>query len=100
MFKRRNQNEKCVRKIEETVLPNAKLRFCPEQLQNLNFIFQRKLQEQITQSTEKQLLLARSVTERLVQRLICCAGILDPRFSSKFLIANHDKLTGVFFQIS
>ncbi|KAJ8957333.1 hypothetical protein NQ318_004812, partial [Aromia moschata] len=33
-----------VGKLEELVLPNAKLRFCPEQLQNLNFIFNKKLQ--------------------------------------------------------
>ncbi|XP_008197316.2 uncharacterized protein LOC103314106 [Tribolium castaneum] len=96
MFKRRNRTERCakVRKLEEAILPTAKLRFCPEQLQNLNYIFQKRLQEKIGQSADKALLLARSVTERLVQRLVCCAGILDTRFASKFLIANHDRLTG------
>ncbi|XP_044252491.1 uncharacterized protein LOC123003653 [Tribolium madens] len=96
MFKRRNRRERCakVRKLEEAILPTAKLRFCPEQLQNLNYIFQKRLQEKIAQSAEKSLLLARSVTERLVQRLVCSAGILDPRFASKFLIANHDRLAG------
>ncbi|RZC36928.1 uncharacterized protein BDFB_006066 [Asbolus verrucosus] len=98
MFRRRGErSEKASakwRKIEETVLPTAKLRFCPEQLQNLNFIFQKRLQEKIESASDKSLLLARSVTERLVQRLTCCAGILDPRFASKFLIANHDQLSG------
>jgi hypothetical protein len=49
MFKKRaDKSEKGAnkwRKIEEVVLPTAKLRFCPEQLQNLNYIFQRRLQQ-------------------------------------------------------
>lgn len=35
---------------------------------------------------EKSSILARSVAERLVQRLVCCAGMRDARFSSKFLV--------------
>lgn len=41
---------------------------------------------------DKSLILARSVTERLVQRLISCAGMLDPRFASKFIISNHQQI--------
>lgn len=33
-----------VAKLEELVLYNSKLRFCPEQLQNLNYLFHRRLQ--------------------------------------------------------
>ncbi|KAJ3645638.1 hypothetical protein Zmor_023279 [Zophobas morio] len=98
MFKRRSEraekgNNKW-RKIEEAILPTAKLRFCPEQLQNLNYIFQSRLQQKIGNTADKSLVLAKSVTERLVQRLVCCAGIMDPRFASKFLIAVHDQLNG------
>ncbi|KAJ8923096.1 hypothetical protein NQ315_001649, partial [Exocentrus adspersus] len=76
------------KKLEELVLPNAKLRFCREQLQNLNYIFNKRLERNVTVATEKQWMLARSVTERLVQRLICAAGILDPRFATKYLICD------------
>lgn len=36
---------------------------------------------------EKSMVLAKSVAERLVQRLVCCAGMQDARFTSKFLIS-------------
>lgn len=38
---------------------------------------------------DNSLTLARSVAERLVQRLVCGVGMLDARFSSKFLIDNN-----------
>ncbi|CAH1956187.1 unnamed protein product [Acanthoscelides obtectus] len=78
-------------KLEELVLPNAKLRFCPEQLQNLNFIFNKRLQKIKDACNDKSLALAKSVTERLVQRLLSSVGSLDPRFASKFLIRNDDE---------
>ncbi|VEN52709.1 unnamed protein product [Callosobruchus maculatus] len=78
-------------KLEELVLPNAKLRFCPEQLQNLNFVFNKRLQKFKEAGNDKSLALAKSVTERLVQRLLCSVGSLDSRFASKFLIRNEDE---------
>lgn len=50
MFHRRKSDErshkKCIKykDLDELVLKNARLRFCAEQLHNLNFIFQKKLQ--------------------------------------------------------
>lgn len=41
--------------------------------------------------SEKTILLAKSVTERLVQRLVASAGISDPRFSTKYLISLSNK---------
>ncbi|KAJ8986180.1 hypothetical protein NQ317_005654 [Molorchus minor] len=80
------------KKLEELVLPNAKLRFCPDQLQNLNYIFNKRLQQRIPAEAERKTwLLARSVTERLVQRLVCGAGMLDARFSSKYLISDTNQ---------
>nr|CAI5831640.1 unnamed protein product [Callosobruchus analis] len=78
-------------KLEELVLPNAKLRFCPEQLQNLNFVFNKRLQKIKEAGNDKSLALAKSVTERLIQRLLCSVGSLDSRFASKFLIRNEDE---------
>lgn len=40
---------------------------------------------------EKSLKLARSVAERLVQRLVCGIGQLDSRFASKFLVSLNEK---------
>ncbi|KAJ8957334.1 hypothetical protein NQ318_004813 [Aromia moschata] len=40
---------------------------------------------------KKTWLLAKSVTERLIQRLLCGAGMLDPRFSSKYLICDTNQ---------
>lgn len=34
-----------VAKLEELILFNSKLRFCPEQLQNLNYLFHKKLEK-------------------------------------------------------
>lgn len=48
--------------------------------------------------SEKALILARSVTERLVQRLICGAGMLDSRFSTKYLINDTSQQTVSFYQ--
>lgn len=47
--KRRSNNFKKYGKwkLDELVLPNAKLKFCPEQLQNLNYLFNKRL-EQVT----------------------------------------------------
>lgn len=42
-----------VRKLEELVLPNAKLRFCPEQLQNLNYIFGKRLERNLAPESGK-----------------------------------------------
>ncbi|XP_060523408.1 uncharacterized protein LOC132700218 isoform X2 [Cylas formicarius] len=84
---RSNKNVKW-KKLDEVVLGNAKLRFCPDQLQNLNYIFNKKLERDTDKSFEKSLRLAKSVTERLVQRLACGAGMIDVRFSSKYLICN------------
>lgn len=36
---------------------------------------------------EKAIVVAKSVAERLVQRLVCYAGTQDVRFASKFLIS-------------
>ncbi|GJQ73347.1 hypothetical protein Trydic_g13716 [Trypoxylus dichotomus] len=76
-------------KLNEVILPSSKLKLCPDQLHNLNFIFQRKLDES-RRSEDTNLLLAKSVSERLVQRLVCGAGMIDSRFSSKFLITLHN----------
>ncbi|XP_050513012.1 uncharacterized protein LOC114349380 isoform X1 [Diabrotica virgifera virgifera] len=88
--KRSDSRKKSARfcRLDELVLPNSKLKFCPDQLQNLNYIINKRLQQNISTGTEKTLLLARSVSERLIQRLMCGAGMLDPRFSSKYLISN------------
>ncbi|XP_072376535.1 uncharacterized protein [Diabrotica undecimpunctata] len=88
--KKRSESRKSARfcRLDELVLPNSKLKFCPDQLQNLNYIINKRLQQNISTGTEKTLLLARSVSERLIQRLMCGAGMLDPRFSSKYLISN------------
>ncbi|XP_074039497.1 uncharacterized protein isoform X1 [Leptinotarsa decemlineata] len=88
------KTRKCV-KLEELVLPNAKLKFCPDQLQNLNYIINRRLNQQSSSVTDKLLPLAKSVSERLVQRLVCGAGMLDSRFSSKYLISNDNHRTGI-----
>ncbi|XP_056631150.1 uncharacterized protein LOC130441471 [Diorhabda sublineata] len=94
--KKRSETRKSAKfcKLEELVLPNSKLKFCPDQLQNLNYIIQKRLQEKVV--PDKSLLLARSVSERLVQRLMCCAGMLDPRFSSKYLISNNQHKNMAF----
>ncbi|CAH0563543.1 unnamed protein product [Brassicogethes aeneus] len=94
MFRKRSRAESFnksakLRKLEELGLPNAKLKFCPEQLLNINYIFNERLEENAAHSTDKSILLAKSVSERLVQRLLCGVGQLDQRFSSKFLICNH-----------
>ncbi|KAL1494511.1 hypothetical protein ABEB36_010097 [Hypothenemus hampei] len=81
-------------KMEELLLPNAKLKFCVDQLQNLNFIFNKRLERNETPETfsaEQTVILAKSVTERLVQRLLCGAAQIDSRFSSKFLINNRSE---------
>lgn len=46
MFGGRDKTEKNVRmkKMEELVLPNSRLKFCVDQLQNLNFIFNKRLE--------------------------------------------------------
>uniref|UniRef100_A0AAR5PCJ2 Mab-21-like HhH/H2TH-like domain-containing protein n=1 Tax=Dendroctonus ponderosae TaxID=77166 RepID=A0AAR5PCJ2_DENPD len=91
MFSRKEKvqkSSKC-RKMEQLILPNAKLKFCVDQLQNLNFLFNNRLDPSEAAeglSPEKSILLAKSVTERLVQRLLCGAAQIDPRFSSKYLI--------------
>lgn len=40
-------------KLDELILPNAKLRFCPEQLQNLNYIFNKRLEQVMDNSSGK-----------------------------------------------
>lgn len=55
MFTRRKSDERSkkgakFKELDELVLKNAKLRFCSEQLHNLNFIFQKKLQKPILPS--------------------------------------------------
>lgn len=105
-----------VAKLEELLLYNSKLRFCPEQLQNLNYLFHKKLEKKteplyglclcvivivgidMLVFVEKSMLLAKSVAERLVQRLICCAGTQDARFASKFLIScNNFQVKSICF---
>ncbi|CAG9858916.1 unnamed protein product [Phyllotreta striolata] len=76
-------------KLDELVLSNTKLKFSIEQLQNLNYIIHKRLQRNVSLESEKSLSFAKSVSERLVQRLICGAGIIDPRFSTKYLICNN-----------
>ncbi|KAG5895211.1 hypothetical protein JTB14_035383 [Gonioctena quinquepunctata] len=93
MFNKKRRSWKWC-KLEELVLPNAKLKFCPDQLQNLNYIINKRLQHP-TSVPEKSLLLAKSVSERLVQRLVCGAGMLDERFSSKYLISNDHHRNNV-----
>ncbi|XP_076276024.1 uncharacterized protein LOC143206972 isoform X2 [Rhynchophorus ferrugineus] len=93
MFSNKARSQKNVKfkKLEEVTLPNAKLKFCADQLQNLNLMFQKRLEQDVPVDapTEKSLNLARSVTERLIQRLFCGVGQIDSRFTSKFLIENH-----------
>ncbi|XP_066248167.1 uncharacterized protein [Euwallacea similis] len=86
-------------KMEELILPNSKLKFCVDQLQNLNFIFNKRLERGESSenlAVEKSISLAKSVTERLVQRLLCGAAQIDHRFSAKYLINNridqHDSV--------
>lgn len=38
-------------KLDELVLYNSKLRFCSEQLQNLNFLFHKKLEHSVEPNT-------------------------------------------------
>lgn len=49
MFTKRRKGEGCRKsskcsKLDELVLTNARLRFCADQLHNLNYIFNKKLQ--------------------------------------------------------
>lgn len=39
-----------VAKLEELILFNSKLRFCPEQLQNLNYLFNKTLERNLEPS--------------------------------------------------
>ncbi|KAJ8929182.1 hypothetical protein NQ314_018153 [Rhamnusium bicolor] len=60
MFNRKRRSDglgKSVKwkELEELVLPNAKLRFCSEQLQNLNFIFNKRLHQNISIATGSKL---------------------------------------------
>ncbi|XP_025836461.1 uncharacterized protein LOC108742227 isoform X2 [Agrilus planipennis] len=79
------------KELKELVLPASKLKFCSDQLQNLNFILTRRILNANEPDKSKPILIARSVTERLIQRLLCTVGILDPRFASKYLVALHDS---------
>ncbi|KAK9885290.1 hypothetical protein WA026_010784 [Henosepilachna vigintioctopunctata] len=79
-------------KLESLVLQNSRLKFSSEQLQNLNFIFQKKLQYR-SDFSDKTITQVNSVAERLIQRLLCGAGVIDSRFASKFLIPNNPKTT-------
>ncbi|KAK5641536.1 hypothetical protein RI129_010083 [Pyrocoelia pectoralis] len=83
-------SSKGLKEIEELILPASKLRFCSEQLQNLNYIFNKKLDGGYDPEYSKAVLLAKSVTERLIQRLLCGVGLLDSRFASKFLVSLQD----------
>ncbi|KAF5306841.1 hypothetical protein FQA39_LY00071 [Lamprigera yunnana] len=76
--------------IEDLTLPFSKLKFCGEQLQNLNYIFTKKLTEEPDPEYANAIILAKSVTERLMQRLLCAAGMQDSRFATKFLITLHE----------
>ncbi|CAG9774038.1 unnamed protein product [Ceutorhynchus assimilis] len=97
MFRSKDRSRKNVKlKMDELVLPNSKLKFCVDQLQNLNFIFNKRLERSGSDdndadhmSFEKSILLAKSVAERLMQRLLCGAAQIDERFASKFLINNR-----------
>uniref|UniRef100_A0A1Y1L5D5 Uncharacterized protein n=1 Tax=Photinus pyralis TaxID=7054 RepID=A0A1Y1L5D5_PHOPY len=83
-------SSKRLKEVEELVLPASKLKFCSEQLQNLNFIFTKKLDEEYDPEYSKAVSLAKSITERLIQRLLCGVGMMEPRFASKFLVTLHD----------
>ncbi|KAL3274252.1 hypothetical protein HHI36_015662 [Cryptolaemus montrouzieri] len=74
--------------LEPLILQNSRLKFSPEQLQNLNFVFNKKLQYR-HDYLDKTLSQAKSVAERLIQRLLCAAGSADSRFASKFLIVDN-----------
>ncbi|KAF2878692.1 hypothetical protein ILUMI_27479 [Ignelater luminosus] len=98
MVRRRTKSENVkkitsreLKDVEELVLPSSKLKFCSEQLQNLNYIFTKNLSQEADLEFTKAILLAKSVTERLIQRLLCGVGLLDSRFSTKFLAALHDS---------
>lgn len=80
-------------RLDDLVLHNCKLKFYSEQLQNLNFLFERKLDEMPSKRhvDEDKLPLAISVVERLIQRLVCGVGIIDPNFASKYLIHLHEN---------
>lgn len=40
-------------KLDELVLYNSKLRFCDEQLQNINFLFHKKIERPVDQNAGK-----------------------------------------------
>lgn len=55
-------------KIEEVILPTAKLRFCSEQLQNLNYIFLKRLQEKHVQlNGENNFMLSKFLTFMVIE---------------------------------
>ncbi|XP_046390327.1 uncharacterized protein LOC124158938 isoform X2 [Ischnura elegans] len=78
-------------------LPNTGLKFTRRQMERLDFKLT-KLASAAYEgdgpngdwcdgtTDEGALALAESSTERLVQRLVCSAGMSDPRFASKFLV--------------
>ncbi|XP_044758714.1 uncharacterized protein LOC123316608 isoform X2 [Coccinella septempunctata] len=93
MFLRRKnpeRGEKSESKLEPLILQNSRIKFSQEQLQNLNHILCKKVQRK-RNHTDKHFLKAKSVAERLTQRLLCAVGMLDPRFASKFLVENNPK---------
>ncbi|XP_069700714.1 uncharacterized protein [Periplaneta americana] len=74
----------------EVKLPGSRLRFSREQLQRLNLHLTRLEQHNNhggsgDLSRERASAAVEVVVERLIQRLVCGAAMLDPRFSSKFL---------------
>ncbi|XP_017778096.1 PREDICTED: uncharacterized protein LOC108563814 [Nicrophorus vespilloides] len=92
MMLKSNSKRKSGRKLEELLLPGSRLKFSSQQLQNLNLVFEKRLLEPLcTKEIESNIILARSVTERLIQRLVCGAGTIDEKFSSKYLIHLHSS---------
>ncbi|XP_039297147.1 LOW QUALITY PROTEIN: uncharacterized protein LOC111052556 [Nilaparvata lugens] len=88
-------------------LPNSKLTFSRDQLNCLNQYFNEQLDNRdndvdLPRTSNDELL---SLVERLVQRLLCTVGTLDPRFASMLLInakpsTNYSKPTSGGFRLT
>ncbi|KAK6618270.1 hypothetical protein RUM44_002721 [Polyplax serrata] len=78
-------------------LPVSRLTFTERQLLTLNRKLTHLVECDTGQGREKQTSYLSVVVERLVQRLVCNIGNLDPRFSSKFLI-NLEPLKSYNFE--
>ncbi|XP_046679398.1 LOW QUALITY PROTEIN: uncharacterized protein LOC124366842 [Homalodisca vitripennis] len=74
------------RKERDVRLPSCGLCFSPSQLSFLNYHFSDQLANLAGDLKCEPSVNTGALVERLIQRLLCGVGTLDPRFSSKFLI--------------